>query len=99
MVHHFDCCSSCLKLVLDGMQKHAQSLHVQLVATACVFNLTNQDLTVGLPLRLLSAILSQLLEAMKNFPNHQQVTTLKHTHSHTHTHTHTHSTEATKTNK
>ncbi|XP_046882915.1 protein zyg-11 homolog isoform X2 [Hypomesus transpacificus] len=62
-----------LKLVLDGMQKHAQSLHVQLVATACVFNLTNQDLTVGLPLRLLSAILSQLLEAMKNFPNHQQV--------------------------
>ncbi|XP_034411598.1 protein zyg-11 homolog [Cyclopterus lumpus] len=62
-----------LKLVLSGMQNHPTSLHVYLVATACVFNLTTQDLAVAMPVSLLSSTVTQLLYAMKTFPNHQQV--------------------------
>ncbi|KAI2667206.1 hypothetical protein H4Q32_003629 [Labeo rohita] len=45
-----------LKLVLAGMRQHADSLHVQLVASACVFNLTIQELVLGMPLRLLGNV-------------------------------------------
>uniref|UniRef100_A0A668A907 Zyg-11 family member, cell cycle regulator, like n=2 Tax=Myripristis murdjan TaxID=586833 RepID=A0A668A907_9TELE len=62
-----------LKLVLSGMQSHFTSLHIQLVATACVFNLTTQDLAEAMPVHLLSSTVTQLLYAMMNFPNHQQV--------------------------
>ncbi|XP_074544558.1 protein zyg-11 homolog isoform X2 [Halichoeres trimaculatus] len=62
-----------LKLVLSGMQSHPTSLHVHLVATACVFNLTTQDLAEAMPVSLLSCTVTQLLHAMKTFPNHQQV--------------------------
>ncbi|CAB1326469.1 unnamed protein product, partial [Coregonus sp. 'balchen'] len=48
-----------LKLVLGGMQNHSESLPVQLVASACVFNLTNQDMAVGMPHPLLSAVVHQ----------------------------------------
>uniref|UniRef100_A0A3Q4BR99 Protein zer-1 homolog-like C-terminal domain-containing protein n=1 Tax=Mola mola TaxID=94237 RepID=A0A3Q4BR99_MOLML len=62
-----------LKLVLSGMQSHPNSLHVHLVATACVFNLTTQDLAQALPVGLLSSTVTQLLYTMKTFPGHQQV--------------------------
>ncbi|KAM6919995.1 protein zyg-11 homolog [Lycodopsis pacificus] len=62
-----------LELVLSGMQSHPTSLHVHLVATACVFNLTAQDLAVAMPVSLISATVTQLLYAMKTYPNHQQV--------------------------
>ncbi|XP_067330887.1 protein zyg-11 homolog isoform X2 [Channa argus] len=62
-----------LKLVLCAMQNHPTSLHVHLVATACVFNLISQDLAENMPLSLLSSTVTQLLHAMKTFPNHQQV--------------------------
>ncbi|TMS09750.1 Protein zyg-11-like protein [Larimichthys crocea] len=62
-----------LKLVLSGMQSHPTSLHVHLVATACVFNLTTQDLAEAMPVSLLSSTVTQLLHSMKTFPNHQQV--------------------------
>ncbi|XP_074506669.1 protein zyg-11 homolog [Sebastes fasciatus] len=62
-----------LKLVLSGMQSHPASLHVHLVATACVFNLTTQDLAEAMPVSLLSSTVTQLLSAMKTFPSHQQV--------------------------
>ncbi|CAN9503102.1 unnamed protein product [Ophioblennius macclurei] len=62
-----------LKLVVSGMQSHPTSLHVHLVATACVFNLTTQDLAEAMPVSLLSSTVTQLLYAMKTFPNHQQV--------------------------
>lgn len=55
------------------MQKHPTSLHIHLVATACVFNLTTQDLAQAMPISLLSSTVTQLLNTMKNFPNHQQV--------------------------
>ncbi|KAM8849393.1 protein zyg-11 homolog isoform 2-T2 [Spinachia spinachia] len=62
-----------LKLVLSGMQSHPSSLHVHLVATACVFNLTTQDLAVTMPVGLISSTATQLLFAMKTYPDHQQV--------------------------
>ncbi|XP_056599081.1 protein zyg-11 homolog isoform X3 [Triplophysa dalaica] len=62
-----------LKLVSDGMQHHTDSLHVQLVATACVFNLTTLELVQGMPLHLLETVVQQLLTAVKNFPNYEQL--------------------------
>jgi len=62
-----------LQLVLAGMKHHTDSLHVQLVATACVFNLTVQEMVLGMSLHLVGTVVQQLLTAMKNFPNHEQV--------------------------
>lgn len=55
------------------MKNHPSTLNVQLAASACVFNLTKQDLAFGMPVRLLGQVTQLLLEAMKTFPNHQQV--------------------------
>ncbi|XP_061588931.1 protein zyg-11 homolog [Cololabis saira] len=62
-----------LKLVVSVMQSHPSSLHVNLVATACVFNLTTHDLAEAMPVGLMSSTVTSLLHAMKSFPAHQQV--------------------------
>lgn len=62
-----------LKLVALGMKNHPATLNVQLAASACVFNLTKQELAFGIPVRLLGNVTQLLLEAMKAFPNHQQL--------------------------
>ncbi|RVE61496.1 hypothetical protein OJAV_G00171390 [Oryzias javanicus] len=62
-----------LKLVLGAMKSHPSSLQVHLVATACVFNLTTQDLAEAMPVTLIRSAIAHLLHAMKTFPNHQQV--------------------------
>uniref|UniRef100_A0A8C5BDU4 Zyg-11 family member, cell cycle regulator n=1 Tax=Gadus morhua TaxID=8049 RepID=A0A8C5BDU4_GADMO len=62
-----------LKLVVLGMKNHPAILNVQLAASACVFNLTKQDLAADMPVRLLSSVTQLLLEAMRTFPNHQQL--------------------------
>lgn len=62
-----------LQLVVEAMQSHPESPHVHLLATACVFNLTTRDLAEVMPVRLMSATVTQLLHAMENFPNIQQV--------------------------
>ncbi|TRZ01652.1 hypothetical protein DNTS_006139 [Danionella cerebrum] len=45
----------------------------QLAASACVFNLTKQEMAFGIPVRLMETVTQLLLEAMKSFPNHQQL--------------------------
>uniref|UniRef100_A0A3P8WMR2 Protein zyg-11 homolog n=1 Tax=Cynoglossus semilaevis TaxID=244447 RepID=A0A3P8WMR2_CYNSE len=62
-----------LKLVLGAMQSHPSSLRVHLVATACIFNLTTQNMAEAMPVSLLSATVGRLLYAMKTFPSHQEV--------------------------
>uniref|UniRef100_A0A803T764 Zyg-11 family member B, cell cycle regulator n=1 Tax=Anolis carolinensis TaxID=28377 RepID=A0A803T764_ANOCA len=62
-----------LKLVVIGMRNHPLNLPVQLAASACVFNLTKQDLATGMPVRLLADVTHLLLKAMEHFPNHQQL--------------------------
>ncbi|XP_068558043.1 protein zyg-11 homolog isoform X3 [Cebidichthys violaceus] len=64
-----------LELVLSRMQSHPTSLHVHLVASACAFNLTTQDLAVAMPVSLISSTVTRLLYAMKTYPNHQQLST------------------------
>ncbi|KAF7654300.1 hypothetical protein LDENG_00071370 [Lucifuga dentata] len=59
-----------LSLVLSGMKSQLTSLNVQLLATACVFNLTTEDLAETMPVSLLSSTITQLLCTMKMFPNH-----------------------------
>ncbi|KAL4666621.1 hypothetical protein H8959_005310 [Pygathrix nigripes] len=54
------------------MRNHPMNLPVQLAASACVFNLTKQDLAAGMPVRLLADVTHLLLKAMEHFPNHQQ---------------------------
>lgn len=61
------------QLVVTGMRNHPMNLPVQLAASACVFNLTKQDLATGMPVRLLADVTHLLLKAMEHFPNHQQV--------------------------
>lgn len=70
LIHPFSCNS---QLVVLGMKNHPATLNVQLAASACIFNLTKQDLAAGMPVRLLSTVTQLLLEAMRTFPNHQQV--------------------------
>nr|XP_014350031.1 PREDICTED: protein zyg-11 homolog B [Latimeria chalumnae] len=60
-------------LVVTGMRNHPMNLPVQLAASACVFNLTKQDLAAGMPVRLLADVTHLLLKAMEHFPNHQQL--------------------------
>uniref|UniRef100_A0A8D3AFQ5 Protein zer-1 homolog-like C-terminal domain-containing protein n=1 Tax=Scophthalmus maximus TaxID=52904 RepID=A0A8D3AFQ5_SCOMX len=55
-----------LKLVLSGMQSHPTSLHVHLVATACAFNLTTQDLAEAMPVRLLTSTVTHHQQVQKN---------------------------------
>ncbi|XP_037132213.1 protein zyg-11 homolog isoform X2 [Syngnathus acus] len=62
-----------LELVLRSMQSHPTSLHVHLVATACVFNLTAQDQAEAMPVGLLRYAVTQLLHSMKTFQQHTQV--------------------------
>uniref|UniRef100_A0A4W4E133 Protein zer-1 homolog-like C-terminal domain-containing protein n=1 Tax=Electrophorus electricus TaxID=8005 RepID=A0A4W4E133_ELEEL len=62
-----------LKLVCSAMQKHSDSASVQLVATACVFNLTSLELAQEMPLSLLGNVVRQVLAAMKNFPSNEQI--------------------------
>uniref|UniRef100_S4R671 Zyg-11 family member, cell cycle regulator n=1 Tax=Petromyzon marinus TaxID=7757 RepID=S4R671_PETMA len=62
-----------LKLVADGMQSHSKNLAVQIAASACVFNLSKQELAAAMPVRLLSRVVAHTLAAMTQFPNHQQL--------------------------
>ncbi|XP_003496568.1 protein zyg-11 homolog A isoform X1 [Cricetulus griseus] len=62
-----------LKLVAIGMQNHPQDLPVQFTASACVLNLTREDLAKRMPVRLLSEVIYLLFKAMKNFPYYQQL--------------------------
>ncbi|XP_072543161.1 protein zyg-11 homolog [Salminus brasiliensis] len=62
-----------LRLVCAGMQTHSKSAGVQLVATACVFNLTNLELAMRMPNRLLGSVVQQLTSTMRNFPSHEQI--------------------------
>ncbi|XP_066537149.1 protein zyg-11 homolog [Hoplias malabaricus] len=69
----FGCQPAVLELVLIGMQTHSASAGVQLISTACVFNLTILELAFGMPQRLLRNVVQQVIITMKNFPKHDQI--------------------------
>ena len=55
------------------MMMHPRQLGVQMAATACLYNLSKDDLGKQIHPCLLKEIVEQTLQAMENFPNHQQV--------------------------
>lgn len=62
-----------IKLVLPGMKSHPRQLGVQMAATACLYNLTKSELGPKIRPGCLQQVVSLTLDAMENFPNHQQL--------------------------
>ena len=55
------------------MKNHPKELGVQMAATACLYNLTKGEMGQKTHPRWLSQIVTLTMDAMNNFPNHQQV--------------------------
>lgn len=61
------------KLVLRAMRLHPEEFHIQMAATACVYNLTKGDVGQKIHPHILKEVVHFTLAAMENFPNHLQV--------------------------
>lgn len=68
-------------MVYLGMKAHSECVGVQVSGSACVFNLTSLELAEGMSQRLLGDVMRQIINTMRNFPDHKQV----HTHTQRHT--------------
>ena len=55
------------------MQSHPRELGVQMAATACIYNLTKAEMGKKIHPQWLAAVVKLTMNAMENFPNHQQV--------------------------
>ncbi|XP_068125545.1 protein zyg-11 homolog [Hyperolius riggenbachi] len=62
-----------LKLVVIGMNNHPADLSLQEAACCCVYHLTKDCLSTGMPVRLLAVVTQQLLEAMSRFTDEPQL--------------------------
>jgi len=62
-----------VQLILLGVEEHPMELGVQMAATACLYNLSLGEMGQKVHPYLLSRIIHCTLNAMENFPNHQQV--------------------------
>lgn len=56
------------------MRLHPEEFHIQMAATACVYNLTKGDVGQKIHPHTLKEVVHFTLAAMENFPNHLQVT-------------------------
>lgn len=57
------------------MRLHPEEFHIQMAATACVYNLTKGDIGQKIHPHILKEVVHCTLAAMENFPNHLQVKT------------------------
>lgn len=55
------------------MRLHPEEFHIQMAATACVYNLTKGDIGQKIHPHVLREVVNCTLAAMENFPNHLQV--------------------------
>ena len=55
------------------MKAHPKELGVQMAATACLYNLSKGEMGQKIHPLWLAKLVDLTLDAMKNFPNHQQV--------------------------
>ena len=55
------------------MRLHPEEFHIQMAATACVYNLTKGDIGQKIHPHVLKEVVHCTLAAMENFPNHLQV--------------------------
>ncbi|KAK2191886.1 hypothetical protein NP493_43g02052 [Ridgeia piscesae] len=62
-----------IRLILLGVEEHPMELGVQMAATACLYNLSLGEMGQKVHPYLLSRIIHCTLNAMENFPNHQQL--------------------------
>ena len=62
-----------MKLIIPSMKSHPRELGVQMAATACLYNLTKAEMGPKIHPHWLTAVVNLTMNAMGNFPNHQQV--------------------------
>jgi len=62
-----------IKLIIPVMKIHPRELGVQMAATACIYNLTKGEMGQKIHPSWLAKIVDLTLDAMENFPNHQQL--------------------------
>ncbi|EFX71374.1 hypothetical protein DAPPUDRAFT_308901 [Daphnia pulex] len=62
-----------IQLVLRAMRLHPEEFHIQMAATACVYNLTKGDVGQKIHPHILKEVVHYTLAAMENFPNHLQL--------------------------
>lgn len=55
------------------MRQHPEEFHIQMAATACVYNLTKGDIGQKVHPHVLREVVQCTLAAMENFPNNLQV--------------------------
>ncbi len=55
------------------MKAHPKELSVQMAATACLYNLSKMEMGQKIHPMWLGKLVELTLDAMQNFPNHQQV--------------------------
>nr|XP_002731774.1 PREDICTED: protein zyg-11 homolog B-like [Saccoglossus kowalevskii] len=59
--------------ILPGMASHRQHLGVQMAASACLYNLSKQQLADNVHVSVLKDMVQLTMDAMETFPNHQQL--------------------------
>ncbi|XP_077981711.1 protein zyg-11 homolog B-like [Glandiceps talaboti] len=62
-----------VQLILPGMANHRQHLGVQMAASACLYNLSKQQLADNIHISVLKDVIQLTMDAMETFPNHQQL--------------------------
>lgn len=55
------------------MKVHSKQISVQMAATACLYNLSKQELGQKIHPKWLAKIVENIMEAMTTFPKHKQV--------------------------
>ena len=62
-----------IQLILRAMRLHPSEYHIQIAATACLYNLTKGEIGQKIHPRILKDVVHCTLAAMENFPNNLQV--------------------------
>ena len=62
-----------IEVILPAMRAHPGDLGVQMAATACLYNLSKGELGSKIHPVWLGHIVTLTMDAMHNFPNHQQL--------------------------
>lgn len=62
-----------IELILPAMKRHSKSISIQMAGSACLYNLTKGKVGEKIHPSCLMRVVNATLNAMENFPNHQQL--------------------------
>jgi Zyg-11 family protein len=62
-----------IHLIIIPMKRHSKIIGIQMAATACLYNLTKNKLGEKIHPKILKNVVEATLQAMEQFPNHQQL--------------------------